>query len=151
MQPRSPAARCGAHWLARPRARAPPRRRCLCCAAGKRGWPSRGLWQQLPLLPVLARMPTKFCDLRPCPYALQVSPSEDYTTPPLSAQEWQAEFGGSMRHTQATVAAAVERAAGPLQVCTLLPHCLLPADSWPPASAARRCAVLRVLRADSHR
>ncbi|EFN51655.1 hypothetical protein CHLNCDRAFT_139849 [Chlorella variabilis] len=46
----------------------------------------------------------------------QVSPAEEYTSPPLPPDEWEASYRGSMQHTQATVAAAVEHASGPLQI-----------------------------------
>lgn len=56
---------------------------------------------------------------------LQVSPSEEYTAPPLPADEWEATYRGSMRHAEATLAAGVAQAAGPLQVrfpcCVLIP------------------------------
>ena len=49
---------------------------------------------------------------------LQVSPAEEFTSPPLPQDEWQATYRGSMQHTEATVGSAVEHAAGPLQVCS---------------------------------
>ncbi|PRW59077.1 universal stress family isoform B [Chlorella sorokiniana] len=54
------------------------------------------------------------CVALPIPYP--VSPGEDYTAPPLSAEEWRAEFVRSLGHAEARAAATADYAAGPLQI-----------------------------------
>jgi hypothetical protein len=50
-----------------------------------------------------------------CP-CLQVSPAEPYTSPPLALDEWQASYGGSLQHTEATLRAAEEHTGSALKV-----------------------------------
>lgn len=50
-----------------------------------------------------------------CP-CLQVSPAEPYTSPPLAPDEWQASYGGSLQHTEATLRAAEEHTGSALKV-----------------------------------
>lgn len=51
------------------------------------------------------------------PNPLQVSPSEQYSSPPLPRKEWEQEHAAALHAAEATAAAAAYHAAGPLQVC----------------------------------
>ena len=60
----------------------------------------------------------------PSPATPQVSPGEDFTFPPLPRDEWEDVYTESMHSCRASVAAAVEHAAGALQVRPTDPACL---------------------------
>ncbi|KAI3423020.1 hypothetical protein D9Q98_001372 [Chlorella vulgaris] len=54
------------------------------------------------------------CVALPIPFP--VSPAEPYTSPPLALDEWQASYGGSLQHTEATLRAAEEHTGSALKI-----------------------------------